>query len=381
MKKIYNILLLLVTLGMLWSCKEDDQVILQQPESFVLNVPKYASGIYDLQNIETIEFTTSQPEYGFTAVANYSVEISLNQDFSNSVVLPGSYTSAKFNIQAIDLALVLMGLHGVELEEDYPTDPHPLYVRLTSALNSKNDGEVKSNIITLPQVKGYFALDPVVMPENMYIIGNVAGDWSWDKATVMIPVYGSPGKFWAMQYLGQTDDGGNAEIKFNYTKAWDDNEFGFEGTDINENGGTADVGSSDSGGNIGIGNPGWYIVVVTTTIEGRSYEYAVDFFPPHVHLQGETASGNWGTTDPAYRFAIPELSLGADAEFVSPPFTNNGEIRASIQLEGHEWWHTEFIVLDGVFVPRGDGDDQDRVTGAAGKRLHINFTEGTGKIQ
>ncbi|MBF6597241.1 MAG: SusF/SusE family outer membrane protein [Fermentimonas sp.] len=381
MKKIYNILLLLVTLGMLWSCKEDDQVILQQPESFVLNVPKYASGIYDLQNIETIEFTTSQPEYGFTAVANYSVEISLNQDFSNSVVLPGSYTSAKFNIQAIDLALVLMGLHGVELEEDYPTSPHPLYVRLTSVLNSKNDGEVKSNIVTLPQVKGYFALDPVVMPEEMYIIGNVAGDWSWDNATVMIPVWGTPGKFWAMQYLGQTADGVNAEIKFNYDKAWDGNEFGFEGTAINENGGTADVGASDSGGNIGIGNPGWYIVVVTTSIEGRSYEYAVDFFPPNVHLQGETASGNWGTTDVAYRFAIPELSLGADAEFVSPPFSNTAEVRASIQLEGHEWWHTEFIVLDGVFVPRGDGDDQDRVTGNAGMRLHINFTEGKGKIQ
>ena len=382
MKKIYNILLLLVTLGMLWSCKEDDQVILQQPESFVLNVPKYASGIYDLQNIETIEFTTSQPEYGFTAVANYSVEISLNQDFSNSVVLPGSYTSAKFNIQAIDLALVLMGLHGVELEEDYPTDPHPLYVRLTSVLNSKNDGEVKSNIITLPQVKGYFALDPVVMPENMYIIGNVAGDWSWDKATVMIPVYGSPGKFWAMQYLGQTDDGGNAEIKFNYTKAWDDNEFGFEGTDINENGGTADVGSSDSGGNIGIGNPGWYIVVVTTEIVGRDYEFSVDFFPPHVHIQGNSISPEtWGTTGEAYRFAIPELSLGANAEFVSPTFNHSAEIRASIQLPGHEWWHTEFIVLDGVFVPRGAGDDQDRVNSTVGQRLYINFTERTGKIQ
>jgi hypothetical protein len=380
MKKTYNIIVLLALIGLFWSCEDDDNVVLQEPESFVLNTPKYASGIYDLKNTETIEFTTSQPEYGFTAAAIYKVEVSLSQDFSEYVTLSGSHTTAKFTINAADLALTLVGMHGVTDESEYPTDPHPLYVRLSSVLNEKDAGAVYSNIITLPLVKGYFALDPVVMPENMYIIGNAAGDWSWDNATVMIPVYGSPGKFWAMQYLGQID-GNNAEIKFNYTKAWDDNEFGFEGTAINENGGTADVGSSDSGGNIGIGNPGWYIVVVTTTIEGRSYEYAVDFFPPNVYLQGETASGNWGTTDPAYRFAIPELSLGADAEFVSPPFTNNGEIRVSIQLEGHEWWHTEFIVLDGVFVPRGDGDDQDRVTGAAGKRLHINFTEGTGKIQ
>jgi hypothetical protein len=271
-------------------------------------------------------------------------------------------------------------MHGVTDESEYPTDPHPLYVRLSSVLNEKDAGAVYSNIITLPLVKGYFALDPVVMPENMYIIGNAAGDWSWDNATVMIPVYGSPGKFWAMQYLGQID-GNNAEIKFNYTKAWDDNEFGFEGTAINENGGTADVGSSDSGGNIGIGNPGWYIVVVTTSIEGREFEYAVDFYPPNVQLQGETAGGNWDTTDEKYRFSIPELSLGADAPFISPAFTNTGKVRASIKLPEHEWWHTEFIVLNGKFEARGAGDDQDRVIGDAGKKLYINFTTKTGKIE
>jgi hypothetical protein len=121
--------------------------------------------------------------------------------------------------------------------------------------------------------------------------------------------------------------------------------------------------------------------VVTTTINEREYEFAVDFYPPHVYLQGNVAGGNWGTTDEAYRFAVPDLSLGADAAFVSPPFTNTGEIRASIQLPGHEWWHTEFLVFDGVFVPRGAGDDQDRVTGNAGQRLYINFTTNTGKIE
>lgn len=113
MKKIYIIFLLLASLGMLWSCQEDEQVVLKHPDSFVLNVPKYASGIYDLKNMETIEFTTSQPDYGFTAVANYSVEISLTEDFAKSDTLPGTYTSAKFNVQAADIALALMGLYGI----------------------------------------------------------------------------------------------------------------------------------------------------------------------------------------------------------------------------------------------------------------------------
>jgi len=380
MKKTYNIIVLLALFGLFWSCEDDDKVVLQQPESFVLNIPKYVSGIYDLKNTETIEFTTSQPDYGFTAAAIYTVDVSLSQDFTDYVTLPGSYSTAKFTINAADLALALVGMHGVTEESEYPADPHPLYVRLSSKLNDKNAGKVYSNVITLPNVKGYFALDPMVMPENMYIIGNVAGNWGWDGATVMIPVWGSPGKFWAMQYLGQTGDGDNAEIKFNTNKEWDGNEFGFGQTTINVNS-TADPGVSDSGGNIGIGNPGWYIVVVTTTIEGREFEYAVDFYPPYVQLQGETAGGNWDTTDEKYRFSIPELSLGADAPFISPPFSNTGEIRASIKLPGHEWWHTEFMVFSGVFVPRGAGDDQERVTGNAGQKLYINFTTNTGKIE
>ncbi len=380
MKNIIHILAILAGITLFWSCQEDEKVVLQQPESFVLNTPKYASAIYDLKNTESIEFTTSQPNYGFTAAAIYSVQVALTSDFANPVTLPGSYTTAKFAINAADLALALVGMHGVTLEEDYPTNPHPLYVRLISKLNAKNVGEVFSNVITLPQVKGYFALDPMVMPEEMFIIGNVAGNWSWDGATAMIPIWGSPGKFWAMQYLGQTGDGGNAEIKFNFAKAWDGNEFGFGQATVNANG-TADPGASDSGGNIGIGNPGWYIVVVTTAINGRDYEFAVDFYPPHVHLQGNVAGGNWGTTDEAYRFTVPALTLGADASFVSPPFTNTGEVRASIQLPGHEWWHTEFLVFDGVFVPRGAGDDQERVTGNAGQKLYINFTTNSGKIE
>lgn len=380
MKKTYYIIVLLAILGLSWSCQEDEKVVLQQPESFVLNVPKYASGIYDLKNTETIEFTTSQPDYGFTAVAIYSVEVSLTSDFADFVTLPGSYTTAKFAINAADLALALVGMHGITDESAYPADPHPLYVRLSSKLNEKNVGQVYSNVITLPQVKGYFALDPMVMPENMYLIGNVAGNWSWDGATEMIPVWGTPGKFWAMQYLGQTDGGDNAQIKFNTAKAWDGNEFGFGQATLGAESATL-AGVTDAGGNFGIGNPGWYIAVVTTTINGRDYDYAVDFYPPHVQLQGQTAGGNWDTTDEMYRFTVPALSLGADASFVSPAFTNTGEVRASIKLPGQEWWHTEFLVFNGVFVPRGAGGDQERVTGNAGQQLYINFTTRTGKIE
>lgn len=380
MKKIYHILIMLAALVFLGACQKDEKVVLQQPESFVLNTPKYASGIYDLNNTETIEFTTSQPDYGFTAAAIYGVEISLTPDFANPVTLPDTYTTAKFTINAADLALLLVNMHGITEESEYPTEPHPLYVRLSSVLNEKNVGKVYSNIVTLPQVKGYFALDPMEMPEEMYIIGNVAEGWDWNSATTMIPVWGTPGKFWAIQYLGQDKDGNNAQIKFNFTKAWDGTEFGFGGATIPAT--SAELaGILDVEGNIGVSKPGWYIVVVTTIIDGRDYKYTVDFYSPNIYLQGNVAGGNWGTTDEKYRFSVPELSLGADAAFVSPAFSHEGEIRASIQLPNHEWWHTEFMVLDNKFEPRGAGEDQDRIIGKAGQKLHINFTTYEGKIE
>lgn len=382
MKKIYSIIILLSGLGLFLACDDDnDKVVLQQPESFVLNVPKYVSGIYDLKNTETVELTTSQPDYGFTAATLYAVEISLKENFEEYAVLPGSYSTAKFDVPAQDMAVALVALHKADNENAYPAAPHPLFVRLVAAISGSKIDPVYSNVIELPRVLGYFALEAVKMPEKMYIIGNVAGSWDWNSSIEMIPVNGSPGKFWAMQYLGQTGDGDNAEIKFNYAMSWDGNEFGFNGVTIEEHpAGLANT--SESGGNIKIGNPGWYVVVVTTSINGREYAFKVDFREPFVYLQGDIIGGIWGTTDPLYRFTIPALSLGADAEFVSPAFiTNDADIRASIVLPGHEWWHTEFMVFDGVFIPRGADDDQERVKGVAGQKLYINFTKRTGKIQ
>lgn len=386
MKNIFSLIILLAGIGFFHACEDNDKIVLQQPESFVLNVPKYASGIYDLKNTETIEFTTSQPDYGFTAATLYAVQISLSQNFAEYATLPGTYSTAKFDISAQDVAVALVALHDVEEESDYPVDPHPLYVRLTATIAGSKVEPVYSNVIQLPQVLGYFALEAMTMPEEMYLIGNVAGNWDWNNSTEMIPVGGAPGKFWAMQYLGQTEDGDNAEIKFNYAMVWNGNEFGYNEVTIGE-GSAGLAGTSDADGNIGIGNPGWYIVVVTTAIEGREYAFSVDFLPPHVYLQGNVNGGHWGTTDEIHRFAIPALSLGADAEFISPAFTaaaqgdDDGGVRASIQLPGHEWWQTEFMVFDGVFVPRGAGDDQARVAGTAGQRLSINFTKRTGKIE
>lgn len=382
MNKIVYIIMVVACLPFLWACDtERDNPVALTPDSFVLNTPKYVSGIYDLKNTESIQLTTTQPAYGFTAATTYRVQVSIQRDFTKFVTLPTSFNSAKMDVNAAELATALVELLGITDEANFPADPFPVYIRLSAEL-SDGSHQVLSNSIELPKVKSYFALDPMVMPENMYIIGNVNG-WSWDAATVMVPVNGTPGKFWAMQYLGKVD-GNNAQIKFNMTKEWNETAFGFNGVTVSPDAVKLAGITGNDDGNFVIGNPGWYIVVVTTAIEGRSYKYTVDFLPPNVYLQGDVNGGSWGTTDAAHKFTVPDASLGANAEFVSPAFTaasGEGGVRASVQLPGQEWWHTEFMVFDNKLVFRGKGGDQERVAGAAGQKLHINFTSKTGKIE
>jgi len=383
MRKIYNIMMLLAGLTFFWACESDDEhPVALTPDTFVLNTPPYISGIYDLKNTKTIQLTCSQPDYGFTAATTYRVQVATSNSFAEFVTLPEAFNSAKMEVSASDMAVALVGLLGVTDEADFPTDVFPVYIRLSAEL-SDGSRQVLSNIITLPNVKSYFALEAMTMPENMYLIGNVAGNWSWSAATSMVPVWGADGKFWAIQYLGKSGDD-NAEIKFNTAKAWNGSDFGIQAADIDD---TSKALAGISGeNNIVIGNPGWYIVVVTTEISGRDYIYHVSFYEPKVYLFGPANGGTWGAED-INLFTVPDLSLGADAAFVSPAFTGNaagdsdGGVRACVVIPGEDWWHTEFMVFSGNLIYRATGGDQERVSGSIGQKLHINFTKGTGKIE
>jgi len=389
MRKKYNIIVLLACLTSFWACDNGEHPTASTPGSFVLNTPAYVSGVYDLKNTETILLTTSQPDYGFTAATTYRVQVATDKSFNDFAILSTSFTTARMEVSATEMAVALVNLLGVTDEADFPTDPFPVYIRLSAELSLDGSRQVLSNIITLPAVKSYFALPPMVMPDNIYLTGNIAGNWDWSSATSMVPVNGTDGKFWCMQYLGKTGDGENAEIKFNTARAWDGNDFGTT-ADIDDDSKTL-ANISDDGGNIAIGNPGWYIVMITTEISGRDYIYHVQFLPPNVYLFGKAAglgsdgNGIWVASD-AQLFTVPDISLGADANFVSPAFIgdaagdNDGGVRACVTIVS-DWWRTEFMVFGTDLIYRGAGGDQARVPGSVGQKLYINFTKGTGKIE
>lgn len=384
MKRINISILTLLALLFMAACDtdRDSNPTLVDATEFVLNEPAFAETLYDLEHSTTLELTCSQPNYGFPVAMKYLVQVSLTGEFNEAVgedvpatykTLNTTFTNARMNVDALQVAVAIVELSGLEKEEDFNeqyADPTSIHIRVLASVENGMK-PILSNVITLKKVQAYYALAPMDMPEEMYIIGSIV-DWDEKKGIDMVPVHSAPGKFWRLVYMPA-----DAEFKLNSAKAWNGSEFGFEGTTLPN----ADyAGLSNNNGNIKVANAGWYLMVVTTEVVSREYMYTVELLEPVVYLCGDAAGGTWGA-GADNKFSVP---ADADGEFVSPAFTavpGDGGIRACVVLDGIDWWKTEFMVFDGEVKYRGTGDDQDRVSGAVGQKLYINFTAGTGSIK
>ena len=210
----------------------------------------------------------------------------------------------------------------------------------------------------------------VPLPENMYIIGSPF-DWSWDKASTMVPVHSNPGLFWSIKHFKAGD-----ELKFNYAKAWDGTEFGVD--KVSAEG--IEYAQVTGDGNIKIGRDGWYLVVVTASYADEtqtSFDFKVDFREPKVYLMGEAAAEGWTAGAESSLFTIE------GEEFVSPASVKDTNLRMFVSIEenGGDWWKAEFNIFDGVIEFRGTGVDQAPVAITTGQKAHLNFMTDTGIIK
>ncbi|TGX82181.1 SusF/SusE family outer membrane protein [Palleniella muris] len=386
MKKIFSYIMMFAAATMVLSSCEDDRdsnPTLQTPTTFVLNESPMANQLVDLANSEKIVLKCSQPDYGFPVSATYSVEVSFNADMSNSIVLDETYNNTVIEIDAKTLAstLTLAKVENEGMEEaQFPLDL-PLYFRVTSKILSVNEEvpgtAITSNTIALNNVHLAYTLAPVEAPSDVYVIGKFC-DWKWDNCLTMVHVHSTNDVLWTMVWL---DDEG---IKLNTAKSWDSNDVGYD--KITVSGDLKDEIVS-SGGNIATSVAGgkWYLMVVTTSVNGREIKYDVQFNEAKVWLMGPiVGNGNWAELEEGWSCEIPTVK---DDYFVSPAFAGSvpggdGDgVRAYVKVPGYDWWKSEFIVLKGKIAYRGTGDDQDRVKGDAGQRLYLNFFKGEGEIK
>ena len=98
--------------------------------------------------------------------------------------------------------------------------------------------------------------------------------------------------FWHLVYI----DGSG--IKFNSSKAWDGSEVGYKGITVDPASDNAGTIKASDDGNISSSAPGWYLMIVKATVNGRNIDYTVTFNKPNVYLIG-VAVGGWDEANPA----------------------------------------------------------------------------------
>ena len=218
------------------------------------------------------------------------------------------------------------------------------------------------------------------LPEHMYINGSPYSlGWDWAVAPEMVPVTQTPGMFWSIQYYTAGD-----QIKFAPVRKWE-GDFGYDEEILSPE--AIDFAElTSSGGNIGIGKSGWYLVIVAVTTEGKT----ISFRLPEVYLLGGVINNSWNC-DETTLFRIP---TDKTSDFISPAATVTGMARISTTaVDAGGWWKSEFTLDlanegDGTIVYRENKNVSDNLSELgyecnvkAGQKVHINFTTGKGKVE
>lgn len=380
---IKSALLVVMSLTLMTACSDDNDSnpSIQTPTEFKLNTPALENTPIDLANSSKIILTCSQPNYGYTASVQYTVQVATKPDMSDAVELSETSSSAKVAVNASLLASALTNLYVEQgkTEADFPMDV-TAYLRLKANIVTSNgnvvDGtEILSNTVSLNKIHLLFSLPPVYLPSHVYVVGNFC-DWKFDNCFDMVQVYGTDNTFWRLVYI---DESG---IKLNSAQKFNGDEKGYAGITVS---GDCAGDIIDKDGNIASSKPGWYLVIVTTSVVNREIHYDVQFNKPTIWLIGPAAgSDDFAEEAEGWSFTVPTTK---DGEFVSPAFvgsvpagTDKG-VRMYVKIPGHDWWHSEFVTLDGKIQYRATGGDQTRVTGNVGQQVHLNFSKGTGEIK
>ena len=110
---IKSALLVVMSLTLMTACSDDNDSnpSIQTPTEFKLNTPALENTPIDLANSSKIILTCSQPNYGYTASVQYTVQVATKPDMSDAVELSETSSSAKVAVNASLLASALTNLY------------------------------------------------------------------------------------------------------------------------------------------------------------------------------------------------------------------------------------------------------------------------------
>ena len=193
---IKSALLVVMSLTLMTACSDDNDSnpSIQTPTEFKLNTPALVNTPIDLANSSKIMLTCSQPNYGYTASVQYTVQVATDENMTDAVELSETSNSAKVAIDAASLASTLTNIYVQKgkTEADFPMDVKA-YFRLKANIVTSNGNvvegtEILSNVVSLNNIHLLFSLPAVNLPKNVYVTGSFC-DWDWAKSFDMVQVY------------------------------------------------------------------------------------------------------------------------------------------------------------------------------------------------
>ncbi|MBD5189091.1 MAG: hypothetical protein HDS95_02280 [Bacteroidales bacterium] len=132
MKKISIILAMAAMVLGFSSCKQEDEPVYHAPTTFTVNEPALKNQVFrtktDMTDKETFDLYCSQPDYGYSAICEYSALVSLNPDapIEEWKALPNeNSSSAQMAIKTYELGVAINQLLNVEDQADF--DARNLY--------------------------------------------------------------------------------------------------------------------------------------------------------------------------------------------------------------------------------------------------------------
>ncbi len=192
MKKFKYLIALAVAFVGFTSCEDDKEPVYHEPTEFILNIPALANQLYALENGMTVELTCSQPDYGYSAITNYGIDISLTEEFTVNEedgtenfyhISVGKL--ARMEVKAEDLATAICTLNGITDYANYPEEglpTAPVYIRATANLTGVESSAIVSNTICLQYVSPF---NPYREGGRViYILGDGTG-WDINNPSVL----------------------------------------------------------------------------------------------------------------------------------------------------------------------------------------------------
>lgn len=191
--------LLMCIASLFTSCKDDrdDNPTFKHPTSFTVNTPASTDQYIQLSADNTVHLTWSQPDYGYNALATYSIQVGVLQDDGTikwcqkdvkdddgNVIgkedeyLSTTYTKCSADISGEEVAQAINQADGVTKEEEYvDLGYRKIAFRVRAALFEALTTPVPgSEIISEPVYFNHMAsYKSIKAPAFIYIIGSLNG--------------------------------------------------------------------------------------------------------------------------------------------------------------------------------------------------------------